>query len=230
MKRFLGFLCAVLLMVSVIIPASAVVPPADQAPINKDYTKAEIQAIAAAAFPEYADRITAEAAPSVYQALNSNTPDRVLLSKSKDLSDEMSVTYAEYASGANLAIVAWKDSGYDVTESETNGYLIHNVITFWIESNVSDATITRTDFRCTYAIDDYDIITHTGHTVNANSASYSLDPTSNVQMTETSARDAYVLYHGIFQSWLPDLPGSFLFRVKAIVGNNRFRLTVIDGW
>lgn len=225
MKRCFSLICTIFLMVSVIIPVSAVVPSADQVPIQKDYSVGEIRALGAKAFPEYAERITSTPSLSVYQTLNTRPSDPVVISETRDISEELSVNYTEFASGLSLTTVLTPRT--TVVSNTSNGTLRMKTINFYIVPNFGNTKATWKDFKCVIAYNDYDNITSVGYNPYPNSASYSMNMTT-AHYAENSTAAAYAKYSGILQVYYDtdDFKESVRFTATASVRNDNFTFTV----
>lgn len=183
-RRLLSMLLSVIFVfVCLPIPAEAK---------EKNYTENEIYQLAAEAFPEFEGKIIHS--NTIYARIGSTLSDdfTTVFCETRKISETESVTYQEFANGANL--ISFTVDQVSKSSTSGSGYSYH-VVDFYVLSSLAVGCLTVSNFSYTLISSAYDQINSFGitstSTVDAGQDLYT-------RSQESSAGPAYARYYGDF--------------------------------
>lgn len=218
MKRIMSLLL-VFVMVLVIAPV-----PAHAASSTENDVQAEMLETACDVFPEYADKIMAQV-PMTANARSASTTRDLVVSESRNVSDDRVIVYSEYSDG--LVLLADYDYRYQtITNSQDiDGSTTYVDIDIRATSNYFYGYFELQNVQFTIYGRGYDRITNVGSYVVTGDCA--INKTYTSVLNETASGKAQIQYRLHWK--LNDLPAAvttsmFLFQV----GNNGFTVSHWD--
>lgn len=118
MRRYISFLIAFVLIFSFPMTAYAVAPGEDALSSDERLPRDYLVELAVTAFPEYADKITGEyhtTQESIF-LLNTVTNPEIIISETRTLSDDTTITYQEYSNSVTFLGIQFM-KGYSIIDS-----------------------------------------------------------------------------------------------------------------
>lgn len=213
MKKAISLCLAMLLLIGML-PMGAIPASADEVESTR-YTRDEIVAITCAAFPEYATSFTSQSVP---EAMTCTEDDPVVISETREVSDNEMVTYVQYASGVALSLLTkyWK-----VTNSSTSGNVTTYTGTLDVVCTTSTKVFRVVNFRYKINTSGYDSIVNSFSNTGT-TATYKL---AYKNLTETSSSKAYVWYEVKFEPEDYAAYTTYAARIILYVGNDTLTIS-----
>ena len=218
MKKIMSLLL-VFVMVLVIAPV-----PAHAASSTEKDIRSEVLETACDVFPEYADKIMAQA-PMTANARSASTTRDLVVSESRTASDNRVIVYSEYSDG----LVLLADYGYRYTttfnDNTIDGNKTYVDLTVRAFANYFYGYFEMRNVQITIFGPSYDKITNVGTTyATGDCEMYELETQI---LNETASTKATIQYELCWR--LVDLPaGLTTSRIKLEVGNNNIGVTHWD--
>ena len=221
MKKFTCFIIAILLVASVAVLPAYAVETEESTMLQRSNAAAYAEKLAVRAFPEYADRITADVVDfSAITTYRMNNEDSVVVQETRAISEKEVITYTEYASG--LAYVTGLFTpGKNVTNTAKGDTYTTYTLNAWMKCMGSDNLLMAEDVKLRVNSDGTNKLESEGH------ASVLSDVGTPMAWDRKKEGDrsnsAYVTYTGIFTITV-SIPGG-----EGVTPLNGYLKVFIDG-
>lgn len=128
MKKFTCFVIAILLVASVAVLPAYAAEAEESTMLQRSNAAAYAEELAVRAFPEYADRITADVVNfSEIATYRMNNEDRIVVQETRAISEKEVITYTEYASGLRFTLGAFTPAKNVTNTVEGASYTTYTV-------------------------------------------------------------------------------------------------------